>query len=76
MADPDRSLGIGTPVDDQRRRPSDHDATSDAGRTSGGGSLGHDQPDDVERATGVRNATGSESDPVMPADDSTLKTKI
>ena len=48
----------------------------DAGRTSGGGSLGHDQPDDVKRDTPIRNATGDETDPVMPADDATLNTKI
>ena len=49
----------------------------DAGRTRGGGSLGHDQPEQVKRDTPLRNnATGSERDPVMPADDSTLKTKI
>jgi hypothetical protein len=28
---------------------------SDAGRTSGGGSLGHKQPQDVPDATGIRN---------------------
>jgi hypothetical protein len=31
----------------------------DAGKTSGGGSLGHDQPDDVERQTRVRNRGGT-----------------
>lgn len=31
---------------------------NDAGKTSGGGSLGHDQPDDVERQTNVRNRGG------------------
>lgn len=48
----------------------------DVGRTTGGGSLGHDQPDTVKRDTPIRNATGSDRDPVMPADDATLKTKI
>ena len=68
------------------------DAPSDAGRTSGGGSLGHDQPDDVADQTPIRNQPrGREEtpsrnendaprrddrDPVMPADDSTLNTKI
>ena len=28
----------------------------DAGRTSGGGSLGHDQPDDVRREAPIRNS--------------------
>lgn len=58
--------------------------SGDVGRTSGGGSLGHDQPGDVQRETPIRNApdrdgrnaTGSEDDPVMPQDDATLKTKI
>jgi hypothetical protein len=49
---------------------------ADTGHTSGGGSLGHNQPDAVRRDTPTRNATGSEKDPVMPKDDSTLKTKI
>jgi hypothetical protein len=49
---------------------------SDAGKTSGGGSLGHDQPKDVRRDLPIRNATGSDEDPVMPNDDATLKTKI
>lgn len=31
----------------------------DAGKTSGGGSLGHDQPDDVERQTRTRNRGGT-----------------
>jgi hypothetical protein len=49
----------------------------DVGRTGGGGSLGHDQPDTVTRDTPTRNnATGSDQDLVMPEDDATLKTKI
>ena len=48
----------------------------DVGRTGGGGSLGHDQPETVKRDTPVRNATGAKSDPVMPADDATLNTRI
>jgi hypothetical protein len=65
VADRDReNLGIGTPV-------------PDAGRTSGGGKPGHEQPVDVERDTSTRNnPTGSEDDPVMPRDDAALKTKI
>ena len=55
----------------ERERP------RDVGRTSGGGSAGHEQDDKVKRDTPVRNnATASEDDPVMPADDATLKTKI
>jgi hypothetical protein len=55
----------------------------DAGRTSGGGSLGHDQPKDVADQTNIRNQAGRREDidgetddPVMPADDATLNTKI
>ena len=54
----------------------------DAGRTSGGGSLGHDQPKDVADQTNIRNQsgrredTGRQKDPVMPDDDATLNTKI
>jgi hypothetical protein len=62
----------------------------DAGRTSGGGNLGHDQPRDVSEQTDIRNATKRRpdssakdreagrlpSDPVMPEDDATLKTRI
>ena len=61
---------------DRTRPDDDVNGPTDAGRTAGGGSSGHDQPDDVKRDTPTRNATGSEDDPVMPADDATLKTKI
>ena len=64
---------------------------SDAGRTSGGGNLGHDQPADVADATPIRNdprarkdetsrdesdARRRERDPVVPAGDSALNTKV
>ena len=65
---------------------------SDAGRTSGGGNLGHDQPADVADATPIRNDPRArkeepsrdesdarrveERDPVMPAGNSALNTKI
>ncbi len=66
------------------------DPGQDAGRTSGGGSLGHDQPRDVSEETHIRNAPERRpdssakdgqagrlsSDPVMPEDDATLKTQI
>ena len=66
------------------------DTGHDAGRTSGGGNLGHDQPPDVPEQTDIRNATRRRpdssakdrqagrlpSDPVMPGDDETLNTKI
>ena len=63
---------------DQQRDPQrpDRSAPTDVGRTSGGGSLGHEQPPDVEEQTNTRNNTGSRRDPVMPADDATLKTRI
>jgi hypothetical protein len=50
----------------------------DAGRTSGGGSLGHVQPDKVKREAPLRNDPESrESDePALPSNDATLKTKI
>jgi hypothetical protein len=63
-------------LDEDARRGERDDAATDDGHTSGGGSLGHDQPADVERDTPIRNATGSDADPVMPADDATLNTKI
>jgi hypothetical protein len=59
-----------------QKNPSEHSPPTDAGRTSGGGSLGHKQPPDVEEQTNTRNNTGSRNDPVMPADDATLKTRI
>ena len=62
------------------------DKPTDAGKTSGGGSLGHDQPEDVADQTPIRNHPPSRPDevalrrdnsaPVMPADDSSLNTKI
>ena len=66
------------------------DTGNDAGRTSGGGNLGHDQPSDVSEQIDIRNSPKRRpdssakdreagrlpSDPVMPDDDATLKTKI
>jgi hypothetical protein len=59
-------------------RPSRRPGISDAGRTSGGGSLGHVQPDDVEREGPLRNnAERRENDePTLPANDAALNTKI
>ena len=58
-------------------------APRDAGKTSGGGSLGHDQPKDVADQTNIRNQAGRRADtgrqaddPVLPSDDATLPTKI
>jgi hypothetical protein len=64
-----------------------HEPT-DAGKTSGGGSLGHDQPARVTEEAPIRNHPsprddGREApdrkrpdDPVMPSDDSALNTRI
>lgn len=62
----------------------DRERPQDAGKTSGGGSLGHDQPKDVADQTHVRNQVGKRrdtgrqsDDPALPKDgDATLKTKI
>lgn len=44
------------PHDEGGAPPSPRDrGVSDAGRTSGGGSLGHRQPDDVENEGPIRN---------------------
>ena len=62
---------------EQKPEANRDDDARDVGRTTGGGSLGHDQPETVKRETPLRNnATGSDRDPVMPQDDATLKTKI
>ena len=62
---------------DQERERIETEHPADAGRTTGGGNLGHDQPEEVKRDTPLRNnATGSDRDPVMPNDDATLKVKI
>jgi hypothetical protein len=50
----------------------------DAGRTSGGGSLGHVQPERVEREAPLRNNADERPDdePALPSNDATLNTKI
>jgi hypothetical protein len=74
-------------LDEETRGHNRDGGITDDGHTSGGGSLGHDQPEKVRRQTPTRNAgdreempdrnaTGSGGDPVMPKDDATLKTKI
>ncbi len=48
---------------------------TDVGKTSGGGSLGHDQPDDVADEAHIRNqgtrreGTGGTRETVVPADE-------
>jgi hypothetical protein len=74
------------------RRDQAPDRGADVGKTSGGGSLGHDQPKDVAEQTPIRNTPRSRGDedadrqgrrddapardPVMPSNDETLNTKI
>jgi hypothetical protein len=83
-----RNVG-NVPVRDTQRRAnpdtSGHSQPVDAGRTGGGGSLGHDQPPAVTDTAPIRNQAGTREDtggihdlhdPVMPADDATLNTKI
>jgi hypothetical protein len=78
---PEETHPIDPPVGgDERYRlesPDDAGAPTDVGKTSGGGSLGHVQPDKVEREAPLRNnAERRESDePTLPKE-STLKTKI
>jgi hypothetical protein len=59
----------------------EHDGIRDAGRTSGGGSLGHTQPGRVDREAPLRNNAADREDeenhdPALPSNDATLKTKI
>ena len=61
----------------------DRSAPTDVGRTSGGGSLGHKAPPDVNEEGPIRNQPtpprpkgDGEEDPVMPSNDSALNTKI
>ena len=64
---------------DRKQETPDRDsAARDVGRTSGGGSLGHVQPDKVTREAPLRNnAEERESDePALPANDPTVKVKI
>jgi hypothetical protein len=78
--------GHSQPIDPAAREPQDDGAparpsgggNTDAGRTSGGGSLGHVQPDKVTREAPLRNnAEKRDSDePTLPSNDATLNTKI
>jgi hypothetical protein len=56
---------------------------TDVGRTSGGGSVGHKAPSEVNEEGPIRNQPArarsprnAKEDPVMPSNDSTLDTKI
>lgn len=68
----------GASQDRGRSEQGERGGVSDAGRTSGGGSLGHVQPDKVEREAPLRNnAAHRDSDePTLPSDDASLKTNI
>jgi hypothetical protein len=77
------SQPIDPPVPDEERYRLDTNAgrrggVTDAGRTSGGGSLGHVQPEKVEREAPLRNnADDRKSDePTLPSNDASLNTKI
>jgi hypothetical protein len=55
------------PDQDPPSRPDENVARPrDAGRTSGGGSLGHKQPEDVAEQTNIRNQPSDER-PASPA---------
>lgn len=52
-------------------------APTDAGRTSGGGSLGHAPTEDVQEQTNIRNNPRSRKDDTdTPGDEATLTTRI
>jgi len=80
---PDQTHPIDPPVPENERyrlntEGQDRGSVTDVGRTSGGGSLGHVQPDKVEREAPLRNnADTRESDePTLPSKESSLNTKI
>ena len=81
---PDQPHPIDPPPADDERYRLDGDRTSrdnaggDAGKTSGGGSLGHIQPDRVEREAPLRNNAEKRDDdePTMPSRQSSVNTKI
>jgi hypothetical protein len=63
---------------DRSRDDGEQAGVRDAGRTSGGGSLGHIQPERVEREAPLRNNADEREDdePTLPSNDATLNTKI
>lgn len=80
---PDQPHPIDPPPADDERYQLDADrgrqgSPSDAGKTSGGGSLGHIQPDRVEREAPLRNNAEKREDdePTMPSKESSVNTKI
>jgi hypothetical protein len=64
---------------DRRDHPGHRDAPTDAGRTSGGGSLGHAPSRDVREESEIRNnppRPHDDEDPVLPSNDAAVNTKI
>jgi hypothetical protein len=55
-----RNVGGGAPL--PGATPDAKGTPTDVGRTSGGGSLGHEQPAEVEEETNVRNNAGHRDD--------------
>jgi hypothetical protein len=78
---PEDTHPIDPPVsDDERYRlgRTGPGGVTDAGRTMGGGSLGHVAPDDTEREAPLRNNADDRptDEPTMPSKDSSVNTKI
>jgi hypothetical protein len=80
---PDETHPIDPPVSDDERYRLDSSGkergtVTDVGRTSGGGSLGHVQPEDVAREAPLRNNAEKRKDdePTLPSRDSPANTKI
>lgn len=80
---PEEQHPIDPPVGDDERYQLEETrrekgGVTDVGKTSGGGSLGHVQPERVEREAPLRNNPEAREDdePALPSNDATLKTKI
>jgi hypothetical protein len=58
-----RNVGDGPHGPGTGLTPDSTGAPTDVGRTSGGGSLGHEQPAEVEEETNVRNNAGHRNEP-------------
>jgi hypothetical protein len=63
-----RNVGDGRHGPGRGLTPDSTGAPTDVGRTSGGGSLGHQQPAEVEEDTNVRNQPGQRPDSRSPND--------
>jgi len=80
---PEQPHPIDPPVSEEERyrlnaERKEQGGVRDVGRTSGGGSLGHVQPERVEREGPLRNnaETRDDDEPTLPSKDSSLKTKL